>query len=119
MTESREAAVKKTMDEQERLHYDEGDSQRIADATGRLTSDIVLLIETIGNFDNELTRPVDEDTESRMGYARRELVERYAFAQVALAKLGCVFRIDGDEAFKRMLDFYTGPEDAALDMTGL
>lgn len=119
MTESRETVASKLLDDQQRLSYDDKDSQRITDASGVVARDVVSLIAAIGNYDRELASPIDEDADSRMRYARKTVVENFAFAQVALAKLGAVFRIDGDEAFKRMVEFLDGDEEASLDMTGL
>ena len=117
--ESREQAVVRLIDEQARLQYDEGDSQRIADATGLLTRDMIGLLDKAGQFHHVATKPIDEDTESEMKYARKELVEYWAFTQVALSKLAAIFRIDGQEAFDKMVEFLGGSEDASLDMTGL
>lgn len=116
--ESREAQAAKLLSDEQRLKYDSKDSARITEVSGILARDVVSLIAAIGEYDKELNSPVDEDSESRMRYARKAVVENYGFAQIALAKLAAVFRIDGEECFNKMINFLED-ENSTLDMSGM
>jgi hypothetical protein len=69
------------------------------------------------NYLAEIDRPVDEDSDSRMRYARREVVEKWAYAQAALSKVAWVLRFDGNAAFERLINAVKDGD--TIDMRGL
>jgi hypothetical protein len=115
---NREEAVTLLSDEQQRVQYDEGDAERIIDVTGTFTHHAVELIGSLGDYAKETESEVDEDSESRMGYARRELIEKWAAAQLALSKIAFVIRLDGDAAYDRLVSALN-IEGGNIDMRGL
>jgi phospholipase/lecithinase/hemolysin len=119
LSESRETVVGKITGDQNRLQYDDKDSDRLEAAVGELTEAAVNFIGSVGEYDQETKTPVDDTSATRMRAARQKVVETYATLQVALNRIGYVFRIDGDEAFSKMVDFISGPEDATLVLSGL
>ena len=60
---------------------------------------------------------MDEDSESRMSYARREVIEKWAYAQAALSKVAWVLRFDGNAAFERLINSIK--DGKVIDMRGL
>jgi hypothetical protein len=115
---SREAKVGKITSEKERLQYDQKDGSRIRAVMVELTDTTVKLMNAISEYQKELYAKVDEDTASRMRYTRQDIIEKYEELQVALNRLGYVFRI-GDEAFDKMIEFLANPETVTLDMSGM
>jgi hypothetical protein len=115
---TREQIVSNLMSESERLQYDEGDPQRIYEASDRVTKSFVSLLGLAAAFRSESQSEADEDSAGRMAQIRMDLVEAYALALVDLYKFGSTFRIS-DEAFDRMVSFLSGPEDKPLIMAGL
>lgn len=115
---TREEAATSLSEESQRVQYDEGDLNRVADAAAALTTHVVELIEALGNYANETTAEVSEDSEARMGYARRNTIEKWATAQLALSKVAFVLRIDGDAAYRRLVEALS-TENGNIDMRGL
>lgn len=118
MKRSREDQLGLLVHEGQQVQYDEGDHQRIVDVTGTFTHHAVELIQSLGEYANEIERPVDEDSESRMGYARRDFIEKWAECQMALSKIAFATRLDGDAAYSRLLDALN-IEGGNIDMRGL
>lgn len=116
--ETREQTVGRLMDEQEKLQYDEGDPSRIYDISEKVTKSFVSLLNLAAEFRDEISSEADEDSASRMKQIRTDLVTMYADTLVNLHKLGVTFRISG-EAFDRMVEYLSGPEDNALVMADL
>jgi hypothetical protein len=115
---TREEAVASIADDSCRVQYDEGDYERIKDIAGTLTHHMVELIESLGAYADETRSEVDEDSESRMAYARRDLIEKWALSQLALSKVAFVIRTDGDTAFNRVVAALN-IEGGNIDMRGL
>lgn len=115
---NREAAAANLSEESQRVQYDKGDLNRVADATAVVTQHTVDLIETLGHYAKETQAEVNEDSEARMGYARRSVIEKWATAQLALSKVAFVLRIDGDAAYRRLVEALS-TENGNIDMRGL
>ena len=89
-----------------RLQYDgdpERNPERIERMAKELTDASVGLIETIGDYSKVSTEKVDEDSESRMKYARRALIEAWAKLQASLSATALTFHFPGDEAYERFV----------------
>ena len=52
-----------------------------------------------------------------MSYARREVIEKWAYAQAALSKVAWVLRFDGNAAFERLINSIK--DGKVIDMRGL
>jgi hypothetical protein len=115
---TREEAVASVADDACRVQYDEGDPDRIKDMAATFTHHAVELIESLGNYVSETTAEVDEDADSRMRYARRELIEKWATAQLAISKVAFVMRVDGQTAYDRLIAALN-IEGGNIDMSGL
>lgn len=112
---SREEKIGSRSKEEERVQYDGADTTRLATTASDFVNSATELLTALGQYRDELERPVDEDTPSRIGYARRALVEAWAIGQGALSHIAWVVRINGDEALDRLLV----EGDKAIDMSGL
>lgn len=115
---SREEAVASVASDAERVQYDEGDADRIKDVAATFTHHAVELIESLGAYSKETQAEIDEDSELRMGYARRDLIEKWATAQLALSKIAFVIRVDGNTAYDRLVAALN-IEGGNIDMRGL
>jgi hypothetical protein len=115
---SREDAVTLVAEDEQRVQYDEGDLDRIKSIAGTFTHHAVELIESLGQYADETQADADEDSESRMAYARRDLIEKWATTQLALSKIAWALRANGDEAYNRLLSALS-VEDGNIDMRGL
>jgi hypothetical protein len=115
---SREDAVKLVAEDEQRVQYDGADLDRIKAIAGTFTHHAVELIESLGQYGDETQAEADEDTESRMAYARRDLIEKWATTQLALSKIAWAIRTNGDDAYNRLLSAL-GTEDGNIDMRGL
>lgn len=118
MYNTREEAVASVADDSCRVQYDGKDYDRIKDIAGTLTHHMVELIESLGAYADETVTEVDEDSDSRMGYARRDLIEKWSTAQLALSKIAFVIRADGQTAYERLVAALN-IEDGVIDMSGL
>jgi hypothetical protein len=114
---SREDRIGDLHTDAERVQYDGKDAQRIQDVAETLTQFTVGLIDSLGSYRDEVIAPVDEDSESRMGYARRDLIEKWAMTQGALSKIAWALRFDGNTAYERAINAFKS--DEAMDMRGL
>jgi hypothetical protein len=101
----------------ERVQYDKDDVQRVESAAEVLDTHEANLFEALEDYIRELETPVDEDSESRMRYARQMLVEKWAYAQAALSKVAWVMRIDGNQAYERLISAIQS--EKPIDMRGL
>lgn len=116
---SREDRINEIHGRDERVSYDDPakDYERVTactDLVGEYTDD---LMEALDEYSSEIIAPVDEDSESRMRYARQTIVEKWALAQGAISKVAWVLRINGNDAYEKMIEaIKTG---AAMDMRGL
>lgn len=115
---SREEAVSSVSEDGQRVQYDEGDADRIKDVAGTFAHHTVELIESLGAYAAETKTEVDEDSELRMGYARRDLIEKWAVAQLALSKVAYIIRVDGNQAYDRLVAALN-IEGGNIDMRGL
>lgn len=115
---TREEAVASVANDSHRVQYDGADADRIKDMAATLTHHAVELIESLGNYVAETASDIDEDAEARMGYARRELIEKWATAQLALSKVAFVMRVDGQTAYDRLIAALN-IEGGNIDMSGL
>ena len=114
---SREDRIKELHADEERVQYDEADKGRIESLASVVTDYTTLFLNSLGMYRKELDEPIDEDSESRMGYARRDLIEKWAMMQGAVSKAAWTFRFDGNSAFEKMIE--SAKTDAAMDMRGL
>lgn len=115
---SREERVGEINDESNRVQYDslENDLERIHEAWDALEE----YVDQLGGAYEEYIEAMQEDGEdgpSRMGYARRDFIEKWSLTQATLSKLAWVMRIDGNEAYQRMMNALKSGN--AVDMSGL
>jgi hypothetical protein len=114
---SREDRISDLHSDPERVQYDGKDATRVNEVSDTLDTHEANLFVALEEYLNELDRPVDEDSESRMSYARREVIEKWAYAQAALSKVAWVLRFDGNAAYERLINaIQTGD---TIDMRGL
>lgn len=116
--ESREQIVASLMNEDERLQYDGRDSERIYDASAKVTQSFISLLEKVAAFRNEIQKEVTEDSASEMKEIRYDVVVAYAEALIDLHQLGATFRISG-EAFDNIVAYLKGDGEAPLKLAGL
>lgn len=114
---SREDRISDFHGDSERVQYDGKDGDRINEVSDTLDTHEANLFCALEDYIQEVNAPVDEDSESRMRYARREVIEKWAMAQAALSKVAWVLRFDGNTAYERMLNAIKTGE--AVDMRGL
>jgi hypothetical protein len=115
---SREDRVAELNDELSRVQYDnlENDLARIEEAGGAFVEYVDGLEDAITEY-MESMQDTSEDAPSRMGYARRDLIEKWTLTQATLSKVAWVLRIDGNDAYQRMINALKNGE--AVDMRGL
>lgn len=115
---SREDRVGELNDEMARVQYDnlENDIERIEEASGAFFDYSDELSDRIDKY-LEAMSGEDEDASSVMAYSRRELIEKWALTQATLSKIAWVLRIDGNDAYQRMMNALKSGE--AVDMRGL
>lgn len=114
---SRETRVMDLCTQDDRLQYDGNDKQRIAGVAGQFTNVAMLMIEALGAFAAAAEAPVDENSEDIMKGARADVVMAWGALQAATSKIAGVMRIDGDEAFERVLAVAHSDDDP--DVSGL
>jgi hypothetical protein len=117
---SREDRIAELNSEEARVQYKSAtdDAKRIQDAFECVDENINELDSAVADYLERIcTTDDDEDSPSLIRYSRRELVERWAFAQGALSKLAWVLRIDGNEATQRLVNALK--EGKSMDMSGL
>lgn len=114
---SREDRINDLHGPDERVQYDGNDGERISLVTDTFDDFSDQLLQALDGYINELAAPVDEDSESRMRYARQNVVERWALAQGALSKVAWCLRIDGNTSYQNMINALKTGE--AMDMRGL
>jgi hypothetical protein len=114
---SREDRINELHDEKERTQWDGKDVERIEEVATVLDEHIENFFASLEEYNDILSEEVSEDSDSRMRYARQELVEKWALAQGALSKVAWVLRIDGNTAYERLINSIKS--DNPLDMRGL
>jgi hypothetical protein len=114
---SREDRVAELHSDDERVQYDKGDVDRITQVMDVLGEHSDNLLDALDDYSLEASSPVDEDSDSRMAYARRELIEKWAYSQGALSKVAWALRFDGNVAFERLINAIKNGE--TIDMRGL
>lgn len=114
---SREDRINDLHSDSERVQYDKDDFKRVTDVTETFDQYGEQLWDALEDYIEELGSEVDEDSESRMRYARQMLVEKWAYAQAALSKVAWVMRIDGNLAYERLINAVKS--DEPIDMRGL
>ena len=114
---SREDRIAELHGDRERVQYDAQDADRITIVQETLDEHEEALWDALEAYKNELKTEADEDSVSRMNYARREVIEKWAMAQAAVSKVAWVLRIDGNAAYERMLEAIK--TDGTVDMRGL
>lgn len=117
MTLSRETIIGEVSSEQERVQYDEKDTERLTNLGDALITHVTDFLAALDNYIKTLEAPVDEDSATNMGEARARLVEKWAIATCALSKAGWIIRVDGDEAFQRTTEAIK--KGKPLDLQGL
>jgi enoyl-[acyl-carrier-protein] reductase (NADH) len=117
---TRETPMAAIFGEGVRVQYDDQDEQKIDVLAAQLTDIAVGMLTTLGEYKAELSAPIDEDSQDRMKAARWELVERWGHLQFLTSKIAYVTRIDGQEAYKRYVEFMADVnETPGLDVSGL
>jgi hypothetical protein len=89
-----------------RLQYDPTDNtddKRIERIAAEVTDSSVQLINAMGEFKEACCDKPDEDSESRMKYARRALIEAWAKMQASVSATALTFHFPGDEAYERFV----------------
>lgn len=114
---SREDRISDLHDDKERVQYDADDVERIQNITNVIDEYEEELAAALDDYVEELESEVDEDSESRMRYARQMVVEKWALTQGALSKVAWALRFDGNQAYERMINALKTGE--AMDMRGL
>lgn len=114
---NRETMVMDLCTQDDRLQYDGDDERRIAGLAAQFTQVAMLMIEALGQFADAAVAPVDENSEDIMKGARSDAVMAWGALQVATSKIAGVLRIDGDEAFERILA--TAHNDDEPNVAGL
>jgi hypothetical protein len=114
---SREDRINDIHDAKERVQYDGDDTRRVTSALELFDEYADKLYDGLEEYISEIKSEVDEDSESRMRYARQQVVEKWAMMQAALSKVAWVLRIDGNTAYERMINSIRTEEP--LDMRGL
>jgi hypothetical protein len=117
MTISRETIIGDVSAEDERVQYDDRDTDRLTNVGDAVISHVSDFLKALDNYILALSAPADEDSKMNMLEARMKLVEAWAIATCALSKAGWIIRVDGDEAFQRTAEaIKTGK---ALNLSGL
>lgn len=114
---SREDRISDLHKDEERVQYDSQDVDRLnglANVTDEYADNLIAAIE---GYIKVLEDDPDEDIASEMGYARREVLEKWALMQGALSKVAWTLRFDGNAAYERMINAMKN--DAPMDMRGL
>jgi hypothetical protein len=114
---SREDRLSDLHADKERVQYDKDDLERIDDFSVIVDEYADELCSALEGYIEAIEAPVDEDTESRVSYARREVIEKWALMQGAVSKVAWGLRFDGNQAYERMIDAMKA--GAAMDMRGL
>lgn len=114
---NREQRMMEICGENERLQYDGDDERRIAGLAATFTNVAMMMIEALGKFNDTAKLPVDENSADLMKEARGDAVLGWGALQVATSKIAGVLRIDGDEAFNRILAIAQTDEEP--DVAGL
>lgn len=115
---SREDRVGELNNELCRVQYNDVDDdvKRVGEAYDAFDVYSEELCEAIEQYIDAM-QEMGEDAPSIMGYARRELIEKWALTQATLSKIAWVLRVDGNDAYQRMINaLHTGE---AVDMRGL
>ncbi len=103
---TRETMIDKFYWDELRLQYDGTEKEnpkRIERMGQEVTESSVNLIQAMGEFREAATAKVDEDSEGRMKYARRGLIEAWAKMQASLSAVPLTFHFPGDEAYERFV----------------
>lgn len=117
MTISRETIIGGVSAEDERVQYDDKDTDRLVKVGDAMIEHMTDFLAALDTYINTLQAPADEDSAAEMATARAVLVEKWAIATCAMSKAGWIIRVDGDEAVERTVTaIKTGK---ALDLRGL
>jgi hypothetical protein len=118
---SREQELNHLYSDDFRVQYNEEDGDRIQIIAEGITGATVDLIGKLANYRDVIKEEISEDSESRTRLAREELVEAWAWAQFATSYGAWALRIDGDQAFKKAVDFMREVDNDAetLDTAGI
>lgn len=109
--ENRERMLEDICSDDHRVQYDGNDENRIENIARGFAEAGVAMIEALGNYRNYLNAPISDTSADDMKAARYEVAYHFAMAQAATSKIAWSLRIDGDEAYKRVL---ANPEDPDL-----
>lgn len=100
---SREFQVMSLCGDNDKVQYDADDEKRIAGIAAMFTSVGILMIDALQKYAEAGKTPVDENSADIMKACRADCVLAWGALQCATSKIAGVLRIDGDEAFKRVL----------------
>lgn len=114
---SREFKVMSLCNETDKVQYDGDDEQRIAGVAAMFTQVGILMIDALQKYTEATKLPVDENSADIMKAARADCVMAWGALQCATSKIAGTLRIDGDEAFERVLATATTGEEP--DVRGL
>lgn len=115
---SREGALNLIYEDSERVQYDGEDEERIKKVAEDLTLSTMSLISAMGSYRDAIALDVDEDTPSIVRAARAELIEAWAYNQLALSRVGWAIRVDGNEAYAKLINSQLNPLKP-LNFTGM
>lgn len=101
---TRETMIDKYYWDDMRLQYDDRDVERMGRMADEFTQSSVGLIEAMGEFREASTAKVDEDSESRMKYARRALIEAWGKLQASVSAVSLTYHFPGEEAYGRFVE---------------
>lgn len=101
---SREGALNLVFDEKDKVQYDKDDEKRIADFAMMFGHNAAALATTLANYRDALLAEDSEDSAEVMKTSRAELCEAWAYAQLALSKIAWAIRLDGNEAYAKLIN---------------
>ena len=121
---SREQRISDIHREEERVDYTsaESDGNKLADAMAVVNDKTDELEKALEEYFISITFEGGDEEDQRDAYMRilaqrRELVTQWAYAQAALSKLAWILRVDGNEAYQRLIKAIQNGEE--VDMGGL
>jgi hypothetical protein len=101
--------------DEDRVQYDGKDGERTAMYAQAVTTNCIDVITALGGYRDVLAEA--DTSPEEVSEARRNVVEAWANLQVATSGVAWGLRIDGDDAFGRVVE--SMKNDTPLDMRGL
>lgn len=121
---SREQRISDLHREEERVDYNsaEADGNKLVDAMEVVNDKVDGLEKAVEDYVISIKYEGGDEDDQRDAYLqilaqRRELIEQWAWTQAALSKLAWVLRVDGNDAYQRLITAIKNGEE--VDMGGL